>query len=365
MNASVRTTGVVAAVTAAALLAAGCSSTHHGKPGPSKPTASATPTPATSNGDTGTAAGLQAAYESVVHRVAPSVVEITTSSGLGSGIIYDAAGHIVTNDHVVGTATKFQVRLSSGGPALSAKLTGAYPGDDLAVIQLTGKHPKLQPAHFDTRKLTVGAIVLAVGNPLGLQGSVTDGIVSATGRTLTEPQSADSPGATLPDAIQTSAAINPGNSGGALVDLSAGVVGIPTLAAINPESGGGAAAPGIGFAIPSHIVTDIAGQLVKYGKVIHSHRAALGIEATDAVNPASGQPGGVGVVKVEPGSGAAKAGLKAGDIITAVNGTQMPDSETLTQYLATLKPGDQVHVTYTNPTGNSKTATVTLGQLPG
>ena len=200
----------------------------------------------------GPANTLQQQYESVIAQVLPSVVQITTSSGLGSGIVYDSAGDIVTNDHVVGSATAFQVQFSSSAKPVAAKLVGTFPAGDLAVIRVSGIHG-LHPAAFaDSAHAEVGQIVLAIGNPLGLSGSVTEGIVSAVGRTLTEPQDADSPGATLPDSIQTSAAINPGNSGGALVDLSGKVLGIPTLAATDQQEGG--AAPGIGFAIPSNTV---------------------------------------------------------------------------------------------------------------
>jgi S1-C subfamily serine protease len=139
-----------------------------------------------------------------------------------------------------------------------------------------------------------------MGNPLGLTGSVTEGIISATGRTVTEPSGGSAPGATLPEAIQTSASINPGNSGGALVDLAGDVIGIPTLAALEPsEDGGGAApAPGIGFAIPSNVVTDIAEQLVAHnGHVVNSHRAQLGVGVATVVDP-TGQPVGMGVVSV-------------------------------------------------------------------
>ena len=169
---------------------------------------------------------------SVVAQVLPSVVQITTGSGLGSGVILDDRGDIVTNAHVVGTATTFQVRLANNPTTFPATLVGAYPPDDLAVIHLDQPPTGLKPARFgDSSKLQIGDIVLAMGNPLGLTGSVTDGIVSAVGRAVTEPAGDGSPGATLPQAIQTSAAINPGNSGGALVDLSASVIGVPTLAA--------------------------------------------------------------------------------------------------------------------------------------
>jgi hypothetical protein len=241
---------------------------------------------------------LQQDYASTIRRVLPSVVEIKTASGLGSGVVYDAAGHIVTNAHVVGSATSFQVVLAGSAKPLPAHLTGSYPPDDLAVIQVRGA-AHLVPAHFgDSSKLRVGDIVLAMGNPLGLASSVTDGIVSAVGRTVSEPQGNGSPGATLPDVIQTSAAINPGNSGGALVNLANQVVGIPTLAATDQQIGG--AAPGIGFAIPSNIVTDIAGQIIKTGHVTDSHRAALGVEVQTVMGP-SGQPAGVSIAAVTPG----------------------------------------------------------------
>jgi S1-C subfamily serine protease len=296
-----------------------------------------------------------------VREVLPSVVEITTSEGLGSGVIFDNSGDVVTNDHVVGNATSFKVRLATGAATLDATLVGTYPPDDLAVIKVS--NPKgMRPAKFaDSSTARVGDIVLAMGNPLGLSSSVTDGIISATGRTVTEPQQGTSPGATLPNAIQTSAAINPGNSGGALVTLAGEVVGIPTLAAVNQELGGGAA-PGIGFAIPSNVVKDVAAQLVAHGKVVNSHRAALGVNVV-TVTDASGNPGGVGIVKVEPGSAAAAAGITGGEIITAVNGTKTPDTAALSVVLAQLKPGDKATVTLTKPDGSTTKVSVTLGEL--
>ena len=147
----------------------------------------------------------------------------------------------------------------------------------------------LRPAIFaDSSKVEVGEIVLAAGNPLGLRSSITDGIVSALGRNVSEGQ-----GIVLPNAIQTSAAINPGNSGGALVDLVGRVIGIPTLAAADPQLGGAAA--GIGFAIPSNTVRDIANQIIEHGRVVDSHRAALGVSLADSLE----RPGAL-VVAVQP-----------------------------------------------------------------
>ncbi len=184
---------------------------------------------------------------------------IVTPTGLGSGIVYDTQGEIVTNNHVVANSPSFQV-VTSNGKQYPATLVGTFPCDDLAVIraQATGLHPA---TFANSSNLQVGDIAMAIRNPLGLQSSVTEGIVSALRTAIPEGN-----GVTLPSAIQTTAAINPGNSGGALVNLHQQVVGIPTLAATDPQLGGGAA-PGIGFAIPSNTVTSIAGQLVKSGTV--------------------------------------------------------------------------------------------------
>jgi S1-C subfamily serine protease len=350
--------GITASALAVALATcAGCTSG-------GSTTAATAPTAAATTPGAAAAGGvpLQQDYVTTIRRVLPSVVEIKTASGLGSGVVYDTAGHIVTNAHVVGTATSFQVVLAGSVSPLPARLTGTYPPDDLAVIQVTGA-AHLTPASFaDSSKLQVGDIVLAMGNPLGLASSVTDGIISAVGRTVSEPQEAESPGATLPDVIQTSAAINPGNSGGALVNLADQVVGIPTLAATDQQVGG--AAPGIGFAIPSNIVTDIAGQIIKTGHVTNSHRAALGVRVQTVTGP-DGQPAGVGIAAVTPGGPAAKAGLQPGDVITAVNGTATPDNETLATVLAGLQPGQQVTLSVTKADGSTTTVHVTLGQLPG
>jgi putative serine protease PepD len=311
-----------------------------------------------------TAPDLQNAYEAVVGRVLPSVVQITTDTGLGSGVVFDKQGDIVTNDHVVGDSQRFQVRVSSSATPLSASLVGRYSPDDLAVIRLDKLPPVLVPATFgNSAQLRIGAIVLAVGNPLGLSGSVTEGIISATGRTVTEPAGPDSPGATLPEVLQTSAAINPGNSGGALVNLAGQVVGVPTLAGIDQQTGGGAA-PGIGFAIPANIVTDIANQIVREGHVTDSHRAALGIGAITVIDP-TGQPLGAAVASESADGPAAKAGIELGSIITSIGEQPLHSDTELTKILAGMKPGQQTPLALTGPDGSQRTVTVTLGQLPG
>jgi putative serine protease PepD len=206
----------------------------------------------------------------------------------------------------------------------------------------------------DSSKLEVGDVVLAIGNPLGLRSSVTQGIVSALSRAVSEPT-----GASLPWTIQTSAAINPGNSGGALVDLLGRVVGIPTLAATDPQLGAGAA-PGIGFAIPSNVARDIGGQLAKYGHVVNSHRAFLGIQGADTVGG-----GGVYVGRIVPGSPADKAGLKVGDVILSIDKKPTPTLADLLTVLGNLKPGQKVSVEIRRQDGKKQTVQVTLGQLPG
>jgi putative serine protease PepD len=197
---------------------------------------------------------LQGRFVRVVRDVSPKVVQIQSAIGLGSGVVFDGRGHVVTNAHVVQGGGRFIVTLA-GGERHPATLVGADKAHDLAVVRLVGATPAA--ADFgDSSTLEVGDIVLAIGNPLGLRSSVTQGIVSSLGRTV-----AESAGVTLSPVIQTSAAINPGNSGGALVDLAGRVVGIPTLEALDPGMGGGQAA-GIGFAIPSVTVTRIAAGLI-------------------------------------------------------------------------------------------------------
>jgi putative serine protease PepD len=210
----------------------------------------------TERSSTARASSVQTEFVKTVKAVLPSVVEVRSQDGLGSGIVIDTSGNIVTNRHVVGSGQSVQVRASSG-KSFSATLVGTSAENDLAVIRVQGAN--LPPATLgDSSKLRVGDFVLAVGNPLGLASSVTNGLVSALGRTVDESSTV-----ALRNLIQTSAPINPGNSGGALVDVRGRVVGIPTLAAVDPEDN--QAADGIGFAIPSNSVKDIAGKLLATG----------------------------------------------------------------------------------------------------
>lgn len=357
-----RALALVAGGASLILAATGCgsgSSVKAAQPAKAGVTTSTAPAPQAVTG-IGGALALQQTFVSVVANVRREVVEVTSTSqgttDLGSGIVYDNQGDIVTNAHVVGDAKAFQVTFSDGVTA-SATLVGVYLAGDLAVIKVPAR-PNLQPAKFgESKALQIGDIVLAIGNPLGFASSVTEGIVSFNGRSV-----AESSTVVLPSTVQTSAAINPGNSGGALVDLNAEVIGIPTLAATDQQQGGAAA--GIGFAIPSDTVKLIVPQLVSSGKVTNTGRAQLGIHAASS-SRIPGQSSGVVVADASPGGPADKAGIKGGDLITAINNTPTPSLADLQDVLASLTPGQQAMVAIKSQSGAKRTVSVTLSQLPG
>ncbi|MEU7579261.1 trypsin-like peptidase domain-containing protein [Streptomyces sp. NPDC041068] len=342
---------LVSALSALALVS-GCSSSGSASGGSGEGTTQAAPAAAND---------LQDDYQKVIKDVLPSVVQIDAADSLGSGVVYDDKGHIVTNAHVVGDEKRFKVTTATGEQALSAELVAAYPEQDLAVIKLGEVPGGLKAAKFgDSAKAEVGQIVLAMGSPLGLSSSVTQGIVSAVGRTVSEGRSGGGTGATIANMVQTSAAINPGNSGGALVDLDGQVIGIPTLAATDPDMGD-SAAPGIGFAIPSSMVKTVADQIIKDGKVTDSGRAALDITGRTVLGD-DYRPAGVAVVEAPKDGAAAEAGIEAGDIITRVGDEEITTVNSLSEVLASAKPGQKVQVTYVRD-GNEKTADVTLGEM--
>jgi putative serine protease PepD len=294
-------------------------------------------------------AGPGDGFATMVDAASPSVVQIRSARGLGSGIVYDSARHVVTNAHVVAGSTSFQVTLSDGSTH-AATLRGVFPAGDLAVIEVSGGN--LRPARFaDSSKVRTGEYALAIGNPLGLRSSVTQGIVSATSRTVSE-----GGGVALPSVIQTSAAINPGNSGGALVDASGAVIGVPTLAATDPELGG--SAPGIGFAISSNTVRSIAPQLIAKGRVTASGRAGLGVDLRTL-------PGvGAVVAAVTPGGPAADAGIRPGAVLVSIAGSPATTTDDIAVALAQQKPGATVPVAISGANG-TRTVRVKLGQAPG
>lgn len=344
---------LTAAACAAAALLSGCSA--GSAPRAESATQAAAPAaPAVAN-------ELEGDYQAVIKDVLPSVVQIDATDSLGSGIVYDANGNIVTNAHVVGQEKTFRVTAATGKEPMAARLVATYPEQDLAVIRLNSVPEGLKPARFgDSAEVDMGQIVLAMGSPLGLSGSVTQGIVSATGRTVSEGRTGGGTGATIGNMVQTSAAINPGNSGGALVNLEGEVIGIPTLAATDPELGGGSA-PGIGFAIPVSMVRTVADQIIKDGRVTDSGRAALNITGRTVLDD-SYEPAGVAVVEAPANGAAGRAGIRAGDVITRIGDAEVTTITSLQEALASMRPGDRVVVVYERG-GSEARAEVTLGEI--
>jgi S1-C subfamily serine protease len=306
---------------------------------------------------------IDSVREAVIAKVRPSVVQINVStngqSGLGSGVIVDKRGYIVTNNHVVQKAQSITVTLSDGTKQ-RAQLVGTDPADDLAVVKINPTPNMVVATLGDSSKLKVGQEVLAIGNPLGITQTTTSGIVSALGRTVSE-----SGGTSIPNAIQTDAAINPGNSGGALVDLQGNLVGIPTLTAIDPEFN--TPASGVGFAIPSNRVNFIVPQIIADGRVTHTGRAALNVSVTSVDQMLQAQDNlsvdhGVLIASVTPNGAAAQAGLQAGDVIVQIDNKAVNDTSSLGDALVTKNPGDKVAVKIYR--GNQQlTINVTLGEL--
>lgn len=354
-----RFAGVIGAV---ALLAAGAVGEHTLSSSPDQPALART------NSAVVASAPSASTYDSVTEHAfavaSPSVVFIeNVGIGSGSGVIYDSHGDIVTNAHVVANGTKYNVTLKTG-KVYAARVVGTDTADDLAVLHIDATG--LPAAHFaGASDFAVAQTVLAIGNPLDLQQSVTSGLISAVNRTVQEAN-----GAYLPDAVQTSAPINPGNSGGALVNLDGTVVGIPTLEATDPQNNNGGAAQGIGFAVPSTRVTSIAQQIIATGHVAHTGRSFLGIgigSNNQAANPfgfGNQAPiSGAVVNNVASGSPADRAGVQQGDIITQANGQTITSGDDLLVALAHSKPGSTMKLTV-NRNGTTMHLSVTLGELP-
>ena len=311
--------------------------------------------------------------------VAPSVVAITVQSGQGSaqgsGVIFDALGHILTNNHVVaggGQASQISVALNDGR-TYDATVVGTDPSTDLAVIKLTKAPNDLKAiALGDVSTLTVGEPVMAVGNPLGLAGTVTTGIVSALNRPVTtstpgsgNPSNRQSSGEpVVTNAIQTSAAINPGNSGGALVNAGGQLIGINSSIASLGDSGSSSSQSGnigIGFAIPVDQAKSIADQLITSGKAAHAY---LGVSSKDdVVADGSAQRAAAVLANVVAGTPAANAGLKTGDAIIAVNGESIDGSLSLVAQVRERTVGDKVTLTIVRD-GQTKDVSVTLTNTP-
>ena len=284
----------------------------------------------------------------------------TAQSDTGSGIVLSTDGYIVTNNHVVAAAAQggsVHVTLRDGR-TVAAAIVGRDTTDDLAVIRITGESGLTAATFADSDTLKVGQTVLAVGAPLGLSNTVTEGIVS----TLHRPVRTGESGATAQsviDAVQTDAAINPGNSGGALVDLAGHVVGINSAIATTGSSGSGQSGSiGVGFAIPSNDAARVAQQLIKDG---HATHAQVGVSAGDAASTTDGAPGlGAAVGQVVAGGPADKAGLRRGDVVTQVDDRRVTDADSLIVAIRSHQPGSTVRVSFVRG-GQPQAAAVTLG----
>jgi S1-C subfamily serine protease len=303
--------------------------------------------------------------ESVIAKTSPGIVQITvqTSQGsdLGSGVIIDKNGYIVTNNHVVNGASTVTVQLANGTTINNANVVATDSVDDLAVVKIPTSSKLTVVPIGDSSKLSVGQTVYAIGNPLGNTQTVTHGIISALNRTVSEGSGA----AAIPDAIQTDAPINPGNSGGALINTQGQLIGIPTLSAVDPETN--TEANGVGFAISSNRVQNIVNQVIQTGKITHTGRAGLNISTTSVNQQTQLQYGlavsqGALLTNVTQNGAAAKAGLQAGDIIVQVDNTTITDSTTLQEYLLTRQPGQKVTIkAYVG--SQLQTFTATLNEL--
>jgi S1-C subfamily serine protease len=302
--------------------------------------------------------------EQVIDQDRQAVVQINVKmaqgSAIGSGVIIDSQGNIITNDHVVSGGQTYNVVLFDG-TSLPATLVGVDSADDLAVVKINPPNKMYVMPIGDSSKLEVGNSVLAIGNPLGITQTVTQGIVSALGRTVSEGKG----GGTIVNAVQTDAPINPGNSGGALVGLDGTLIGIPTLVAIDPEFK--TPANGVGFAVPSNRVKFIAPQIIRYGKVIHSGRAALQASVTTVDPLVAAQIGlsvdhGVLIVSTIPNGAAANAGLRAGDVITQINNQPINNVSDFSDALLAHDPGTTVTVNIVRGTQQLQVK-VKLGEL--
>ena len=285
-----------------------------------------------------------------------------------SGFVYDTAGHIVTNQHVVDGASSISVKFWNGA-TYKARVVGSDASTDLAVLKVDAPASLLVPLTLgDSSTLAVGDGVVAIGSPFGLEETVTSGIVSALHRQITSPNNF-----AIDDSIQTDAAINHGNSGGPLLTMQGRVIGVTTQ--IESDSGGN---DGVGFAVPSNTVKSIVSQLLSSGKAKHAYLGVAVETIPAAVASPLGLAAGAEVTQVRSGAPAANAGLQAasgsktvngqsyptgGDVITAVNGTTIASTDDLQSAIAAHQPGDTISLTYVRD-GKSHTIQVKLASRP-
>jgi putative serine protease PepD len=264
----------------------------------------------------------------------------------GSGFVLDDEGHVVTNAHVVQGASSVTVTLRDGSEH-TARVLGTDPSTDLAVLKVDVSAEALHPLELaDSSQVEVGDGVLALGSPFGLEGTATTGIISAVGREITAPN-----GYAIGGALQTDAAVNSGSSGGPLLDAAGRVIGVNTQ--IESESGGN---DGVGFAVPSDTVRSVARQLIASGRVEHAY---LGVSLEDAAN----RPG-ASITTVRSGSPAARAGLEAGDRVTALDGEAVESAGELRRLVDDHEPGDEVTLTVVRDDGDERELSVELGTRP-
>ena len=279
-----------------------------------------------------------------------SFFNVVPRGGQGSGVIFDKEGYILTNEHVIHQAKEITVVLPDGRE-LEGKLIGSDPSVDLAVVKITAENLPL--AKFgNSDKLRAGDFCIAIGNPFGLQNSLTFGVISATGRHIGTP-----PGKILENLIQTQAPINPGNSGGPLIDLEGEVVGINT--AIIPY------AQGIGFAIPINTAKEIINELITYGRVIRPWLGIYSLYLAPQVKERFnlGVESGCYIIEVVPGGPAEKGGIKEGDVIVKVNDQDIKTPEDLKQVIKTKKIGEEISLLIFRE-DVYKTMRVTLAETP-
>jgi S1-C subfamily serine protease len=300
----------------------------------------------------------------IAARTVPAVVSLEVrvgeEAGTGSGIVIQSDGYVLTNNHVVapaaaGASSRLDAVFADGTRA-SARIVGRDPKTDLAVVKVDVANPVVA-AIGSSAGLAVGDAVIAVGSPLGLVGTVTQGIVSALDRPV-RLDAGDSGADAVIDAIQTDAAINPGNSGGPLVDSTGAVIGINTaIRSIGATSGNEGGSIGLGFAIPIDEVLPIVQQMIKGETPTH---ARLGIGVENAATGAGAQvTDGARISQVNTGSAAASAGLRSGDVITKVDDHLITSSDSLVAMIRSYRPGDKVTVTYVRG-GSTHTVRVTL-----
>jgi putative serine protease PepD len=295
----------------------------------------------------------------IYQRTYQGVVDITVSStqsfspfggggsshAEGSGFVYDNRGDIVTNQHVVDGATAIHVQFWNG-KSYKAKLIDSDASTDLAVVRVDAPSALLHPLTLgDSSNVQVGDAVIAIGSPFGLAETVTNGIVSALGRSMDAPN-----GYTIANSIQTDAPINHGNSGGPLIDTAGRVIGVN--AQIQSDSGG---SDGVGFAIPANTVRSVVSQIIAGKPVAHAY---LGIQVS---TPVAAQ--GAGVADVKPNTPASRAGLRAGDVIVRLGDKAITGPDDLTSVIDAAKPGDKLSLTYVRG-GRQHAVTVTLGTRP-